>query len=437
MARFSRVAHTERGLDRLINFTDAVVAIAATLLVLPIVEIYNDALSGTGDLESLYWDPQIRLALRQFSLVVGFTWMTVLWSHHHEIFERVKDYSLGLITLNFLWLMAMVFFTVPVGLIFSPEILYSNGIAALYLANLGVIFVLLALTKIYVFQHPQLLIDPSQKLGKKYFITVFISPAILFVGAFAALFVGTWALPIFFLIIPIYYVIDRYKPPPPPQTERGMDRVVNFSDAVVAIAITLLILPLVDDIKDLYSSPDVSLGEITAKAITFALVFWLMSRQWLINHRLFENVKDYSQPLLRLTFLWLLFMVLVVIPSNLMGEGIVATGQSTQESQALTAVAPNVTIRLGLWFGLIALMTAFIARHLQRHPELLVDPSQPPSPRASYYTAILYFALGALGIPLYLAGYGSVAYWSFGLLLLLPLMGRWAARRGAAKVTQP
>ncbi len=30
------------------------------------------------------------------------------------------------------------------------------------------------------------------------------------------------------------------------QTERGFDRMVNFCDAVVAIAITLLVLPLVD-----------------------------------------------------------------------------------------------------------------------------------------------------------------------------------------------
>ena len=56
-------------------------------------------------------------------------------------------------------------------------------------------------------------------------------------------------------------------------------------------------------IKDLYSSQYVPLEDITAKALTFALIFWLMSRQWLINHRLFENVKDYSQPLIRLTFL--------------------------------------------------------------------------------------------------------------------------------------
>jgi uncharacterized membrane protein len=30
------------------------------------------------------------------------------------------------------------------------------------------------------------------------------------------------------------------------RTERGFDRIVNFSDATVAIAMTLLVLPLVD-----------------------------------------------------------------------------------------------------------------------------------------------------------------------------------------------
>lgn len=34
------------------------------------------------------------------------------------------------------------------------------------------------------------------------------------------------------------------------RTERGYDRLVNFSDAVVAIAITLLVLPLADLVQE-------------------------------------------------------------------------------------------------------------------------------------------------------------------------------------------
>ena len=60
------------------------------------------------------------------------------------------------------------------------------------------------------------------------------------------------------------------------RTERGLDRLVNFSDATVAIAITVLLLPLVDialeieklSLGDLFAR---NLGTIIAFAITFAV----------------------------------------------------------------------------------------------------------------------------------------------------------------------
>ena len=77
MARFAGVAHTERGLDRLINFSDAVFAIAATLLVLPIVEIMNDALANTSDLENLLSsdEPDSLFSARVPPMIVGFILM--------------------------------------------------------------------------------------------------------------------------------------------------------------------------------------------------------------------------------------------------------------------------------------------------------------------------------------------------------------------------
>ena len=39
------------------------------------------------------------------------------------------------------------------------------------------------------------------------------------------------------------------------RTPRGLDRLVNFSDATIAIAITLLVLPLVDVANQISTHP--------------------------------------------------------------------------------------------------------------------------------------------------------------------------------------
>ena len=430
MARFASVAHTERGLDRLINFSDAVIAIAATLLILPIVEITNDILSKGGELSDLL-SRETRLQVASFA--VGFYFMTMFWRRHHEIFERVKDYSPGLIVLNFLWLISMVFFAFPIGFLYQSNV----GIASLYLVNLGIISVLLSLTRIYISRHPNLSIDPEQKLEKNYFIFAFVYPALLFLTVLATSVLDANAFFLLLLGIPIRLFSRRYKPPPPTHTERGMDRVVNFSDAVVAIAITLLILPLVDIITDDRGNPqDLFLirPEVIAKIIVFAFTFWLMSRQWLINHRLFENVRDYSRRLIRLTFLWLLLIVFVAIPSALMGHSYAGLfGVNDQVFQDLISRFPQISLLFGTVLAFISLTTAFIKNHLKRHPELLVDPKQPLLPRANYYVAVLYSVVGAAPLLLTGLGYESLGFWSPLGFLLLPFVIGLAARQDAVK----
>jgi uncharacterized membrane protein len=76
------------------------------------------------------------------------------------------------------------------------------------------------------------------------------------------------------------------------RSERGLDRFVTFLDAVVAIAITLLVLPLVELLHG--SDPQTSLSRLlTEEAGTFGaflLSFAVIARLWLAHHRLVERV---------------------------------------------------------------------------------------------------------------------------------------------------
>ena len=88
------------------------------------------------------------------------------------------------------------------------------------------------------------------------------------------------------------------------QTERGFDRLVNFSDAVVAIAITLLVLPLVDSAREFHDGNVADFLALNADGLfTFALSFVVIGNFWRLQHRLYESLTGYNAALLWATLL--------------------------------------------------------------------------------------------------------------------------------------
>ncbi|MGY1706614.1 TMEM175 family protein [Geodermatophilus sp. SYSU D00697] len=96
-------------------------------------------------------------------------------------------------------------------------------------------------------------------------------------------------------------------------TERGLDRLITFLDAVVAIAITLLVLPLVEVLAD--ASPGDDLAEVLLADVgqfgAFVLSFVVIARLWLVHHRLVEQVGGYDRPFIGVNLLWILTVVLL------------------------------------------------------------------------------------------------------------------------------
>ncbi|MFC4223074.1 TMEM175 family protein [Lysinibacter cavernae] len=145
-------------------------------------------------------------------------------------------------------------------------------------------------------------------------------------------------------------------------TERGLDRLVNFSDAVVAIAITLLVLPLVELAKEASTTDPLTIIENSGYSLlAFAISFVVIGRFWLVHHAFYEGVTGYNTPLLWSNMLWLLSIVFLPFPTALLAEA-----------------GTNSPVTNGLYIGTMTITTVAMLLQrasLMRHPELL--PSGP------------------------------------------------------------
>ena len=149
------------------------------------------------------------------------------------------------------------------------------------------------------------------------------------------------------------------------RTERGLDRLVNFSDATVAIAITILLLPLVDVAVEIEKE---SLGELLwsniGTIIAFAATFAVIARLWTAHHRIFEAAIDYDSGTIWINFLWLASIVLMPFTANVLSHSDLAD-PSVNALYIGTMVLSSLAL---LWLA-IHLLPASVADGLGREEE--------------------------------------------------------------------
>ena len=107
------------------------------------------------------------------------------------------------------------------------------------------------------------------------------------------------------------------------ETGRDRDRIVNLSDGVFAIAITLLILGIrVPDIPENMVSSQLpgALLSLWPKYLGYILSFVGISAFWLIHHSIFRTIRSYDRILLYLNSLFLMVVAFVPFPTSLLGE---------------------------------------------------------------------------------------------------------------------
>jgi uncharacterized membrane protein len=100
----------------------------------------------------------------------------------------------------------------------------------------------------------------------------------------------------------------------------GLHRFLTFADAVVAIAATLLVLPLVETASDMGGkSVHHLLSDDGHRLLAFALSFGVIWRFWLVHHTMYEHVIDYTRQLLWCNYLFLFGLVFLPFPTEILG----------------------------------------------------------------------------------------------------------------------
>lgn len=146
------------------------------------------------------------------------------------------------------------------------------------------------------------------------------------------------------------------------------ERLKAFVDAVVAIAMTLLILPLLESVSEAATDgmdTGMFLAEHRGQIFSFVLSFVLIAMFWMEHHRQYERVLRVSSPLLFINVAWMLTIVWLPVPTAMLGQ------MDTDPLQALLYIGTLTMTQAATLAGKLYLMrnptlSDFTAEKLRR-----------------------------------------------------------------------
>ena len=185
------------------------------------------------------------------------------------------------------------------------------------------------------------------------------------------------------------------------ERSRDFERFLTFVDAVVAIAITLLVLPLVDVAGELgRPGTDTSvlhlLADHQAQLYAFLLSFAVIANLWFTQHHVIRPVVVHDPGVTRLMLGWLLMIVFLPFPTALVAE---------EGHQAVTKVLYIGTMTVS------SVLMGLMSRRI-RAAEAIRDSDDVSDPMVSWVTSLLFVVALAVSLLVPATGY-------YPLLLLL------------------
>jgi TMEM175 potassium channel family protein len=192
----------------------------------------------------------------------------------------------------------------------------------------------------------------------------------------------------------------------------ALERMVFFSDAVFAIAMTLLVLNIPRPAPRQNVAAFLTMQD--GKFVAFFISFWVIALFWMGHHRLFRFVRDYDHGLIMLNLALLFCIAFLPYPSAILGDHQADVGATVFYAAAISVTgfaSASLT-----WYTVI-----------HRH---FTGPLHPAMARYYVFRGLAAPLVFLLSIPLAVAN-TTAAQLSWYLLFVLQFFGRRIAERRA------
>ena len=198
-----QMAHEgEANVERFILFSDGVVAIAITLLILPLTEIHPAEHATLADIV-------VENSAELGAFALSFAVIANFWTIHNDFFRPLRRRNGRIVLLNMFWLAAIVFLPFPTALIADG---IDGGFAALYIGTLLVVSVLNLLIANYLAHHPELT-DGAAAESRQHVVGSAFAVGAILIALIISLFSPSIGLFGLLLLIPAQVIAGRVTAP--------------------------------------------------------------------------------------------------------------------------------------------------------------------------------------------------------------------------------
>ena len=206
--------------------------------------------------------------------------------------------------------------------------------------------------------------------------------------------------------------------------EFQLERLILFSDAVFAIAITLLVIEI--KIPEIHEKPVTEnavlhkLAELIPKFVGFLVSFLLIGQYWIVHHRMFSFVINFTDRLIWLNILFLFAIALMPFSTGFYSEFVLRG-----------VVTPVIFYTANI--ALLGLANFLMWRYLSNQKNNLTENLTPALSK--------YFSLRALTVPIIFVIFSFVYLYNptiaFFIPMFIPLIMRLIFNPMKKKITNP